>query len=210
MRRVLAMLGWDKSMLKRKMPFTARQVSLCSPPSPSHSRTSSYGGDGELQERADGWCSVASAIWVLARAAGPRRVRAGCIACAWSSRGAALAKWSANIHVVRQLRTALSAVTSITDAPPGALCLSPRRLCLPLSVLRSRHSCPSCDTAHACVVRLCARALTAAPGSTEEKLEARLAAVETPEDDVSRLDQSILWLFRGAPLTMEEIERDTE
>jgi hypothetical protein len=48
------------------------------------------------------------------------------------------------------------------------------------------------------------------PGSTEEKLEARLAAVETPEDDVSRLDQSILWLFRGAPLTMEEIEKETE
>lgn len=90
-RRVLTFLGWDKSMLKRKMPFTARQ-----------------------------------------------------------------------------LRTALSAVSSITDAP------------------------------------------TAVPGSTEEKLEKRLAAVETPEDDVSRLDQAILWLFRGVPLTMDEIEREKD
>ncbi len=56
----------------------------------------------------------------------------------------------------------------------------------------------------------CAHTHTAVPGSAEEKLEARLAAVETPEDDVSRLDQSILWLFRGAPLTMEEIEKETE
>ncbi len=90
-RRVLAFLGWDKSMLKRKMPFTARQ-----------------------------------------------------------------------------LRTALSAVSSITDAP------------------------------------------TAVPGSSEEKLEQRLAAVETPEDDVSRLDQAVLWLFRGVPLTMDEIEKERD
>ena len=29
--RVLAMMGWDKAMLKRKMPFTARQVQSSSP-----------------------------------------------------------------------------------------------------------------------------------------------------------------------------------
>jgi hypothetical protein len=30
-KRVLAMMGWDKAMLKRKMPFTARQVQSSSP-----------------------------------------------------------------------------------------------------------------------------------------------------------------------------------
>lgn len=70
------------------------------------------------------------------------------------------------------------------------------------------HASPCCYVAHACGARLCAHTHTAVPGSAEEKLEARLAAVETPEDDVSRLDQAILWLFRGAPLTMEEIDKD--
>jgi hypothetical protein len=90
-KRVLSFLGWDKTMLKRKMPFTARQ-----------------------------------------------------------------------------LRTALSAMPSVTEAP------------------------------------------VVVPGSAEEKLEKRLQGVETPEDDVSRLDQAILWLFRGVPLTMEEIEKDED
>ena len=48
------------------------------------------------------------------------------------------------------------------------------------------------------------------PGSQEDKLEQRLAAVETPEDDVSRLDQAILWLFRGVPLTMDQVEKAAE
>eukprot|EP00960_Hanusia_phi_P070176 767253-Hanusia_phi.AAC.6 len=36
-------------------------------------------------------------------------------------------------------------------------------------------------------------------GSELSDLETRLRSVETPEDDVSRLDQAILWLFRGIP-----------
>ena len=59
-------------------------------------------------------------------------------------------------------------------------------------------------------VCVCGTTPTVVPGSPEEKLEKRLAAVETPEDDVSRLDQSILWLFRGVPLTMEEIEKEKD
>ena len=61
-RRVLAMLGWDKSMLKRKMPFTARQVSCLFSP-PSNPRTSAYGGDRELTERGGGW--VLRGLFVL-------------------------------------------------------------------------------------------------------------------------------------------------
>jgi hypothetical protein len=78
-RRVLAMLGWDKSMLKRKMPFTARQVCLSSPPLIPHS--SAYGGDRELTEWGGGW--VLRGLFDLC-AQGARHgcsfVRAGCVA----------------------------------------------------------------------------------------------------------------------------------
>jgi hypothetical protein len=70
------------------------------------------------------------------------------------------------------------------------------------------YACRCRYVAHAYGAHLCVHTHTAVPGSAEEKLEARLAAVETPEDDVSKIDQAILWLFRGAPLTMEEVDKD--
>jgi len=35
-------------------------------------------------------------------------------------------------------------------------------------------------------------------------LEERLQSVEIPEDDQAKLDQALLWLFRGVPLVLEE------
>jgi len=38
----------------------------------------------------------------------------------------------------------------------------------------------------------------------EQVLEDRLASIEFPEDDQAKLDQALLWLFRGVPLQLEE------
>ena len=40
--------------------------------------------------------------------------------------------------------------------------------------------------------------------TAEERLEARLQSVEAPEDDQARVDQALLWLFRGVPLRLDD------
>ena len=40
--------------------------------------------------------------------------------------------------------------------------------------------------------------------TAEELLEARLQSVEAPEDDQARVDQALLWLFRGVPLRLDD------
>lgn len=48
-KRVLAMMGWDKAMLKRKMPFTARQVPSSSPR--SRMRTCAHGAGRQQSKK---------------------------------------------------------------------------------------------------------------------------------------------------------------
>lgn len=44
--------------------------------------------------------------------------------------------------------------------------------------------------------------------TTEQMLEERLGMVEIPSDDQAKLDQAILWIFRGIPMNV--IENDDE
>jgi hypothetical protein len=45
--------------------------------------------------------------------------------------------------------------------------------------------------------------------TTEQLLEERLGMVEIPSDDQAKLDQAILWIFRGIPMSIVEDEDDS-
>lgn len=45
--------------------------------------------------------------------------------------------------------------------------------------------------------------------SSEQQLEERLGMVEIPSDDQAKLDQAILWIFRGIPMHFVEEEEDS-